>query len=334
VALDGVRGYAAFAVTMFHLTGYALPKSGFAAVDLFFMLSGFVLAGAYEDRLRAGLSLRGFMAERLTRLYPLYLLGVTGGLALALPNAPAVTLREWLANLVFLAPATPGGGGFWLDPPMWSLSLEIGVNALFAGVAWRFSNRALALIVAASAAALAWGVLTTGGGNLGGANDVATLGFGHARAVFGFTLGWLAWRMRHRLARLGTARGAGLATLAIVAALMAPAGRATSLLDVFGVFPLALVALAFGPQPTGRLARFAAGAGALSYPLYATHPFTMALVERAISGWGWPQALLVAAATLAFAWLAMKTVDPLGRRALRRLFQLAGPRQPVPALAE
>jgi peptidoglycan/LPS O-acetylase OafA/YrhL len=318
----------------FHLTGFGLPKSGFLAVDVFFMLSGFVLAGAYEDRLRAGLTVRAFIAERLVRLYPLFLLGVTGGLLLALPASPGAAMREWLANLVFLAPPPTGGGNaFWLDPPMWSLSLEMGVNALFAVVAWRLSTRALALVVAAAAAVLTLGVLLAGDGNIGGTGDVATLGFGHARVMFGFPLGWLAWRLRHRLAGLGSARAMGLATLAIIAALLSPAGWATTLVALFAVFPLALVALAFGPQPTGRLGRLNAGAGALSYPLYATHAFSLALVESVLRGWGWPQALLVAAAALAIAWLAMKTLDPLGRLLMRRLFQLASPRAPDPALA-
>ncbi len=330
-----MRGYAAFAVMAFHLTGFALPRSGFLAVDVFFMLSGFVLAGAYEDRLRAGLTVRRFLAERLVRLYPLYLLGVTGGLLLALPAAAGAAAREWLANLVFLAPPSPGGGAaFWLDPPMWSLSLEMGVNLLFAAIAWRLSNRALALVVGLAGAVFALGVLLAGDGNIGGANDVAALGFGHARVMFGFPLGWLAWRLRHRLAGLGTARGARLATLAIVAALLSPAGWATTLTALFVVFPLALAALTFGPQPTGWLGRLNARAGALSYPLYATHAFSLALFESVLRGWGWPQALLVAAAALAVAWLAMKTLDPLGRIALRRLFQPAMAPSPVAALAE
>ncbi|NJR13661.1 MAG: acyltransferase [Phyllobacteriaceae bacterium] len=66
--LDGMRGVAALAVVERHkpdfLFGTALPAS-YLAVDLFFMLSGFVIAHAYEQRLRDGLSVVRFTLLRL-----------------------------------------------------------------------------------------------------------------------------------------------------------------------------------------------------------------------------------------------------------------------------
>lgn len=71
--LNGLRGVAAMVVVAFHWFGGL--TNGYLAVDFFYVLSGFVIAYAYGNRLRNGLSLRGFLAIRLIRLYPLYLFG-------------------------------------------------------------------------------------------------------------------------------------------------------------------------------------------------------------------------------------------------------------------
>jgi peptidoglycan/LPS O-acetylase OafA/YrhL len=76
--LDGLRGVAAIAVTSLHfrfeLGKFLLPHS-YLAVDFFFVLSGFVLAYAYEDRLSEGMKPIQFLRLRVIRLYPLYLIG-------------------------------------------------------------------------------------------------------------------------------------------------------------------------------------------------------------------------------------------------------------------
>jgi len=51
-------------------TSGAAPYRGYLAVDFFFMLSGFVLAHAYEERLRSGMKAWRFMRTRIIRLYP------------------------------------------------------------------------------------------------------------------------------------------------------------------------------------------------------------------------------------------------------------------------
>ena|ERR1700730_5639017 len=79
-ALDGVRGVAAILVALFHLRNRFLGFNnfpggdGYLAVDLFFVLSGFVLSHAYLPRFQNGMSPSQFMKARLIRLYPLYII--------------------------------------------------------------------------------------------------------------------------------------------------------------------------------------------------------------------------------------------------------------------
>src|SRR5437016_234007 len=82
--LDGMRGIAAFCVMIFHYLGGSngVFKNTYVGVDLFFILSGFVLTHSYGEKLLSGnLSFTGFMLRRLIRLYPLLIAGVTIGTA-------------------------------------------------------------------------------------------------------------------------------------------------------------------------------------------------------------------------------------------------------------
>ena len=83
-ALTGLRGVAALWVVWHHLGrepgfavpfGQALPLRGYLAVDLFFVLSGFVLSLAFADWFIAGVNWRAagvFAARRLTRIWPMH----------------------------------------------------------------------------------------------------------------------------------------------------------------------------------------------------------------------------------------------------------------------
>ena len=84
VTLDALRGIAAIGVMLYH----SMPDSplvipgGYLAVDLFFVLSGFVIALTYEDKLRDGMTPREFLALRAIRLWPMLLVGAGLGIAL------------------------------------------------------------------------------------------------------------------------------------------------------------------------------------------------------------------------------------------------------------
>lgn len=82
--LDAQRGIAAILVAWAHLgpPSALTPRMAGLCVDLFFILSGFVIPLAYEKRLILGLSVGRFLAARFVRLYPMYALGVLTSLTL------------------------------------------------------------------------------------------------------------------------------------------------------------------------------------------------------------------------------------------------------------
>jgi peptidoglycan/LPS O-acetylase OafA/YrhL len=106
--LDGFRGIAAIAVVVAHgwvLLGYKVAVHGYLAVDLFFLLSGFVIAQAYEQRLRNGMTLADFCRRRWLRLYPMIALGAVLGAGVTLATRPVTPIDfvgTFIAQLLVL----------------------------------------------------------------------------------------------------------------------------------------------------------------------------------------------------------------------------------------
>ena len=86
--LDGLRGVAALTVVCYHLfEAYATShldqriNHGYLAVDFFFLLSGFVISYAYDDRWKR-MSIREFLTRRAIRLHPMVIMGALIGAAI------------------------------------------------------------------------------------------------------------------------------------------------------------------------------------------------------------------------------------------------------------
>src|SRR4051812_10705561 len=126
VALDSLRGVAALTVAWHHTVGVFgtwEPEHTYLAVDLLFVLSGFVLARNYDPRFEAGMSAVQFMRARLIRLYPLYLLGlVLGAFAFVVAHyprglGPKAASAAFATGLLGLPAPTWGYGGEITPPP-------------------------------------------------------------------------------------------------------------------------------------------------------------------------------------------------------------------------
>src|SRR4051794_26514580 len=106
LALDGLRGVAALVILVFHFgirPAWVAPY-GSLAVDFFFLLSGFVIAHAYEERLRQPGAIGAFIRDRVIRLHPLLVLSIIPGAIITLTgNQP----RDPFPVLTAIAGAIP-----------------------------------------------------------------------------------------------------------------------------------------------------------------------------------------------------------------------------------
>ncbi len=275
-----MRGVAAVFVAMRHTAFFhnlGVP-GGYLAVDLFFVLSGFVIAHAYERRLEAGLSPGRFLTLRYVRLWPVYALGAALGLVAALvhalPGRDDMTAAQVAHTAPFALAMLPGPHVrpmlYPVNSVAWSLALELIVNAVYA-FAWRPLRKAwvLALTLAVSAAALVATVLWFGKLDIGFLWRDA-LG-GAPRVVFSFTAGLAVYRLYRRTTWRPKAP-AWVLLAALPALFVIDLGPvAYPLVCVLAIFPAMVFATAAAPQPGPRLAGLFEGLGAASYPLYALH---------------------------------------------------------------
>jgi peptidoglycan/LPS O-acetylase OafA/YrhL len=290
-ALDGLRGVAALAVALYHnciLIDRNFAPHSYLAVDLFFMMSGFVLDKAYTHQLKTALPFRMFVTKRAIRLYPMIFLGALLGCVAALLTGNMSSGHLGLgvlAALLVLPFPSDGASGYvlWrLDPPAWSLFWEIAVNLLFGFWMFRLSTRALTRLLAVgvlAVAAVAFGFRTLEVGYL----DTNVIG-GPARVLFGFTAGVLLSRV-HTDGRLPVWRSSigGLAAAAfVVLAFPFDGGHgAFDLLAVTVIFPVLIVVGVNTPAGATLWRK----AGEISYPLYLIHypilvAFTPLFVEQ------------------------------------------------------
>jgi peptidoglycan/LPS O-acetylase OafA/YrhL len=236
--LTGLRFFAAFWVVLFHYwDNLAVPgrplfvDKGYLGVELFFILSGFILCHVYRTSVEDGRFRYGdFLWNRLARVYPLHLATLTGvgAVALAAVAAGLVIDRNILsweslpANL-FLVHAwglAPTAG--W-NHPSWSISAEWFAYLTFPLFAWgalKLKDRPLVAI--AGAAAFLVGLYALFQPLAGFPLTRATINWGALRIVPCFAYGcalhafWRARPARSRPAAAGLALAALAATVAAV----------------------------------------------------------------------------------------------------------------------
>jgi peptidoglycan/LPS O-acetylase OafA/YrhL len=281
--LDGLRGVAALSVVVLHtphfFNQWHLPYSSLS-VDLFFVLSGFVLAAAYETRLMEGMTAASFVRLRLIRLFPLYLLGTLLGVPVALLAmkhsgisvdwSPRLFATSLPLSIVMLPTPTAGQDGFLypFNPVLWTIFFEVVVNVLYALLA-RFlgDTRKLTALVAISAVALVAGVLRSD--TLEGGSTWFTFMVGLSRMMFSFFCGVLVCRFR----RSGKMHSSLLAVtlLALLLTLLGtPHTNISGLATIIFLFPV-MVLVASSVEPREGLQRALGVLGVTSYAVYALH---------------------------------------------------------------
>ncbi|MFA6113571.1 MAG: acyltransferase [Sphingomonas sp.] len=321
--MNGLRGVAAFAVAIFHTFSFfwsATAASGYLAVDFFFVLSGFVVAGAYQTKLASGsLTVRSFAMKRLVRFYPLYLVGLGLGVAQAVAEnllhlGSTIPLHSigwaFVCALIFM-PAF-GNYSYFITPlngPSWSLLFEYWVNVAWAPIAKRASGWVYLAILIAAGVAFVWCAAVKGDAGLGVTWD--TLPGGIAKTVFSFLGGVLIYRYRD--GAHGRETGWAIILMAVLMALLffKPTDAFRLAYDL--VFALALspliVFLASTMEPPPAFRRAFALLGELSFPLYAIHMPVIAagiVVTRYLHIPPFAAGVIVLAAALTAAWVAGK----------------------------
>jgi peptidoglycan/LPS O-acetylase OafA/YrhL len=286
--LDGIRGMAAILILIRH-TGtfwhFAFYRS-YLAVDLFFVLSGFVIAYAYDEKLRTGaFSVGHFVKVRLIRLYPVYLMSLllcayVSLSALSNGNAPAGVSRGDLLTVIalsalYLPSRLPGMSDlFPINSIYWSLFFELVVNVAYARARSALSARVLVAIAVFFGLVLAALCLEYGKLDEGFTWTLTSFIAGLSRASFGIFLGLLLFRIRSAfLQRWGSLCSPWVASFIICLMLVTPKlGRVDGLIDwlaVVVIFP-AMVLFASKPSAT-RLAGLLEVLGSASYPIYVFH---------------------------------------------------------------
>lgn len=299
-ALDSLRGICALLVAMFHLmsSGYLVNnsfiKNSWLFVDFFFVLSGFVIASSYRNKLENGYSVSRFMILRLGRVYPLHLF-MLGVLALAevaklligptglsqkapwqTPNSP-VELLQALGLLQVFANDHPVWNG-----PSWSIAVEVWAYLLVSillSVLGARARKLFPVIVVVSLTVLF----------LQGEPYLARMvGTAMLRCLAGFSLGMMTFDWFCGLQKKGKRVGSGAewATLAMVVLFVSltDADTPTNLLAPC-IFAGAVLIFAF---QGGAISRFLMRPplmllGTLSYSIYMVHTFIEARMIDALT---------------------------------------------------
>ena len=353
--LDGLRGVAAIIVVFFHLaeplSGSHLDNvvnHGYLAVDFFFLLSGFVIGYAYDDRWDK-LTIRGFLRRRFERLQPLVVLGMTlGAISFYFTDStiwPLIhTVPFWKLIIVWLigctlipVPLAMDIRGWQEMHPLnsvgWSLFFEYIANILYALGLRKLSNKALACFVLLAGAVLLHFAVTNPNGDVAGGWTLNTehMQIGITRTLFPFFAGLLL----SRVARPAFIKNAFLwCSLLVAAVLFMPriGGAAhlwmNGLYEAFCiiiVFPVIVYIGASGvvhKQTEMKVCKFL---GDLSYPLYMTHYVLVYFYVAWVSnhsgiklGQAWPYALLTFSGAIVLAYASLKLYDEPVRAWLRK----------------
>ncbi|MAM61594.1 acyltransferase [Maritimibacter sp. UBA3975] len=329
---EGLRGFAALAVFIYHfhhvagldaLTALApgFFGSGWVFVDVFFVLSGWVIAHVYADRLVTGsATLRNFFAARIARLWPLHMTVLVAWFALApaLFGAPGVASYAGcfgqLITLSFtwglLACAAP-------VPPAWSISAEMVAYMVFP-----------VLVALGLTRNLRGGVMLLVAG-LGGylAMQAAWGGFhvydGRAplRAVAGFSIGAGLWRME----RAGFLPSGRLQVVAAAALIVGVASNAPPFaLLLVSIFLIATLGDGTGPVARFLSSRPAMTLGRLSFGLYLWHWFAIAGLA-ALGAAATPiMALVAVLAVLGLAEVSYRLIEMPARERIKSVMGRSG----------
>ena len=361
--LDGLRGVAALMVIWYHVfEGFAFASNsaietlnhGYLAVDFFFILSGFVIGYAYDDRWGKSLTMKDFFKRRLIRLHPMVIMGaVLGAITFCIQGSVQwdgthVAISMIMLSLlctIFFIPAMPGAGYevrgngemFPLNGSCWSLFFEYIGNILYALFIRRLSNKALTVFVVLLGVALAafavFNVSTYGNIGVGWTLDGVNFLGGSLRMLFPFSLGML---MSRNFKPMKVKGAFWICAIALIALFSVPYLEGLEPLCMNGVYEAFCVIVAFpiilwigasGTTTDKQSTKICKFLGDISYPVYVIHYplmylFYAWLIENQLYTLGetWHVALCVFILSIILAYLCLKLYDEPIRKYLAKRF--------------
>ncbi len=352
--LDGLRGVASIMVVAFHIfeahsTSHLdqIINHGYLAVDFFFVLSGFVVGYAYDDRWNK-MTIKDFFKIRLIRLQPMVVIGMIIGAACFYFQDSAMwpTIHQvpvWKMLLIMLigftlipVPISMDNRGWQemhpLNGPGWSLFFEYIANILYGLFIKNFSRTALSILVFVSACALIHLAVTSPAGDIigGWSIDATQLRIGITRVMYPFFAGLLL----SRTVKLIQFSNAFLWTslLVIIVFSIPRIGGSEHLwlnglydsLTVILIFPL-IVFLGASGTITGKISsRICKLVGDISYPIYITHYPLIYIYTGWVSNHkttiaqALPFALLTFVSSILLGYVCLKFYDEPIRRWLKK----------------
>lgn len=354
--LDGLRGVAAIMVVAFHILeifsggdhAKQMINHGYLAVDFFFLLSGFVIAHAYDDRW-GKMTLAGFFRRRLIRLHPLIVVGMILGAICFYPSASdmfsnVADTPVWKLILVTLLgivmiPVPPSLDirgwveTYPLNGPAWSLFFEYIANICYALFLRKISTKILAFLVFVSAVVLIhFAVSRPEGDIIGGWSLTAEqLRVGFTRLLYPFLAGMLLRRLFKTGLKMENAFFWCSAVLILLLAMPRIGAHEQSWINgiydslvVILLFPLVVYVAASSQIKGEKMQIICSLLGNISYPLYITH-FPILYVYY---GWvsnkkvsleqAWPVGLLLLVFCIGLAFVILKYYDQPVRRWLMK----------------
>ena len=339
-SLTGLRGVAAVSVLLYHIPHqpafekFAMPlfSRAYLAVDLFFILSGFVISYGYHDRVvkRLGAaSYVDFLINRMARVWPLhFVVTLVFGLRILLNVSGNQSIELTPVNVVSNLFMVQSWG--WGTDPIagnsWSVSTEVAAYLIYPLIAliafsrWAWAQAALCvgllLLVASS------GLGASGPMDVNDSDSVLTL----LRCLAGFSLGVLTYRWKDSLRPLLDRAGA-FATIcgAIALALLLP--RADVL--VVCLLPLLVLSCSYdGAAARAVMANpLSFHLGLISYSIYLWHPLvrdvaarTMGVAQRhGVVGFDWLFVVGMLVATWLLCWVSYLLVELRGHQFIKWL---------------
>lgn len=354
LGLDGLRGVCALTVLVYHCNNFFFAgrifPHGFLAVDVFFVLSGFVIALTYEEKLRSGSYSREFLLNRARRLFPTYWLGAVLNISIFIGIAVSGILFSddswwmiWLfipLTTLFIIPdfITPDGTLYpGMEGVAWSLFVEWLAYLAYAFGLFRSRTPMLAAIAVCGWLAMTAAGYFTGIGWEAGGLRPTLFTIGILRCIPAFAAGIVIYRLHsHEMFKRLPVIPTEILLAVWLCLASLPAHGATPTLDAAIVVLSSPLLIALLIRSDHAAPAFCKTLGVLSYPLYVVHPGIVLLAHYTTlfglsKGPSPLNGLFVVALCIALAWAVSEIVARIPRRWIAQIAAPSLATQKAPA---